>query len=182
MLPLRKIAPALVLLFVTWNGWAAGDGVGPPLAHIPSLRGTTFAGTLVVLPEALKGKVGVLVMGFSRSSQDSARAWGKRLAERYPAGSGVVYYEMPVVAGVPSLLREWVLGRIRQSVSVSAREHFLPIFDHEAEWKQATHEVSGKEVTVLVVDSLGGVRWRHQGTLSETAFCELEQQIVKLQR
>ena len=43
--------------------------------HIPATHGTTLTGTAVALPEALKGKVGVLVVGFSHASQGEVGSW-----------------------------------------------------------------------------------------------------------
>lgn len=155
---------------------------GPALARIPALDGTTFAGVRVSLPAALKDKVGVLVIGFSRGSQQSARVWGERLAQRYPDSSGVVFYEMPVVADVPSLLRGWVLSRIRQNISAPARPHFLPVLDHAAEWKQAVGAGATSDTSVLLVDAHGEVRWRAYGSVSDASFAELEEQVRRIQR
>lgn len=149
-------------------------------ARIPALQGTTFAGTRVELPQALAGKVGVLVLGFTRESQDNARTWGKLLAGRYPEDSGVAYYELPVVASVPTLLRGWVVGRIRQSVAEPARAHFLPVLDHAAQWKRIACGESNDTACVLVVDGSGTVRWRYQGAADASAFAELQRQVNRV--
>lgn len=178
---LSKSLPLLVFALATIPLWARGaDAPTPP--HIPPLHGTTFAGTEVTLPQAFSGKVGILVVGFTRASQVSARSWGTRLAERYPAGSRVVYYEMPVLADVPGWLRGWVLGRIRQSVGASARDHFLPVLDHAAEWKRAAGDTSPDSAVILVVDDQGVVRWRNQGAAGDSVFQQMEQQVSLLAR
>ena len=171
----------LVLAAASASCVTAQSKDSPARVQIPALQGATFAGTPVNLPAALQGRIGILVIGFSRSSQESARAWGQRLDQRYPAGSSVVYYEMPVLAGVPALLRGWVSSRIRQSIAAPARDHFLPVLDHEAEWKQAAGSISIDNSSVLVVDAHGAIRWRCQGTPNDAAFAELEHQVALLQ-
>src|SRR5580765_1910421 len=65
-------------------------------ARIPATHGTTFSGIAVTLPDDLHGRVGVLVLGFSKGSGDVCKAWGQRLAQSYGASREVMYYQMPV--------------------------------------------------------------------------------------
>ena len=57
-------------------------------AQIPVAHGTSLAGTAVVLPDALKGKVGVLVLGFSHASQEQVANWGRLITADYATGAG----------------------------------------------------------------------------------------------
>lgn len=68
-------------------GWAVvAIALGLAAACIPAQQtiskahGTTLAGKAVSLPDAMCGKVGVLVVGFSKSSQRQVAAWGRRLS------------------------------------------------------------------------------------------------------
>lgn len=175
-----RVNLALLLALVVQTAAAQTAPVAD--ARIPALFGTTFAGAPISFPDALRGRVSVLVIGFSRESQASAEDWGKRLAATYQKPSGVMYYELPVVADVPSLLRNWVIGRIRHSVSEAARTHFVPVIDGEAAWKLAAGANSGAYACVLVVDKQAAVRWRYQGAVSESAFAELERQARAAER
>ena len=78
---------------------------------IPELHGTTFSGQAVSLPEAFRGKVGILVIGFSQGSREAVTVWGTKLAADYLDSPSVAYYEIPVLASVPKLIR----GFTRQS-------------------------------------------------------------------
>jgi hypothetical protein len=174
-MPVRRTLTTGLLALSTFVACAAS--VKPDTTHIPEIQGTTFAGTEVELPQALAGKVGVLVIGFTRGSQDNARSWGELLARRYPQDSKVAYYELPVLAAVPTLLRGWVVGRIRQSVAEPFRAHFLPVLDHAAQWKQIACGPVTDSACVLVVDDSGNVRWRYQGAADGSAFAELQRQV-----
>src|SRR5271155_5294752 len=110
-----------------------------PVVTIPATRGTTLTGALVVLPDAVKGKVGVLVVGFTKDSKGPIEAWGKRLAADYPDASGVVYYELPVLASAPALARVTIEEGMKISLSAAEREHFLPVTQNEAGWVAAAH-------------------------------------------
>jgi hypothetical protein len=146
-------------------------------AHIPALHGAVLTGQTVDLPEALKGKVGVLVVGFSQSSRDEVTAWGKRLNGDYRDSGAVLYYEMPVLASVPKLLRGWVLSKIKGSVPPVAQGRFLPVLDHEGDWKAAAGFGRADVAYILVVDGNGKVCWKTEGPASDVSYTEVKKQV-----
>ena len=77
----------------------------PVQQAIPEAYGTTLVGNSVGLPDAVHGKVGILVVGFSKSSQGQVAAWGRRLSADFNQSSSVVYFEVPMLAGAPGILR-----------------------------------------------------------------------------
>jgi hypothetical protein len=148
---------------------------------VPAVRGTTLAGILVVLPGSLKGKVGVLVVGFTRPSQTQVQAWGKRLASDYIASSEVVYYEMPVLASAPSLARVTIEEGMKMSLSAAERAHFLPLTQNEAGWLAVTHYVQGDDAYVLLIEGDGIVRWQTRGAVTDANYAELKGKIGEMQ-
>lgn len=147
---------------------------------IPEVHGRSFAGVAVDLPDALRGKVGILVIGFSQGSREAVELWGKRLATNYYDSPTVRYYEMPVLASVPKLLRGFVTSRIKAAVSDRGKPHFLPVDDHETEWRRLAHYTAQDSAYVLVVDGRGVVRWQTQGLPSETVYAALQQNVDAL--
>ena len=158
-------------------GGVAESQVG---ARIPTVSGAVLSGERVVLPEALRGKVGVLVVGFSQNSRAEVTAWGKRLAVDYRDSGGVIYYEMPVLASVPRLVRGWVLGKIKGSVPARAQGRFLPVLDHEGEWKTVAGYGVADDAYVLVVDGNGVVRYRTEGAATDAAYGEVKRRVEGL--
>jgi hypothetical protein len=145
--------------------------------RIPPVHGSVLSGEKVDLPDALKGKVGVLVLGFSRASGDVVAEWGKRLSKDYNSSGAVCYYEVSVLEGVPGILRGYVVKKISEAVPDFAKSHFLPVLDHEKEWKGAAGFKSSDEVYVLVVDGTGVVRARVQGAPTDANFAEVKRQV-----
>jgi hypothetical protein len=145
--------------------------------RIPSLQGTTFAGQTVSLPQQLKGGVGVLVLGFSKSSGDVCKGWGLRLAQSYRDSHDVMYLQMPVLESVPQLIRGMVVKSIKSGVPEAEQPHFLPVFSHEAEWRTIARYSSAEDAYVLVVDGQGGVRWQTSGKVTDAGFAALKQQV-----
>ena len=133
------------------------------------------------LPEQLHGRVGVLVVGFSQDAREEVADWGRRLAGDYRGTDAVAYYEMAMLGGVPRLLRGWVVGRIRDSVPDRARGHFLPVFDHEGEWKISVGYRKPEDAYVLVIDGFGVVRSRVEGAASDRGYADLKREVEALQ-
>ena len=155
-------------------GVAEGQSAGQ---RIPALHGVVLTGETVDLPDALKGKVGVLVVGFSQSSREQVTAWGKRLAGDYRDSNSILYYEMPVLASVPKLIRGWVLGKIKGSVPPRAQSRFLPVLDHEGEWKSVAGFGPADDAYILVVDGNGAVRWKTEGGASDASYAEVKRHV-----
>ena len=85
---------------------------------VPKSQGTTLVGTSVGLPDAVHGKVGVLVVGFSKSSQGQVAAWGRRLSADFNQSPSVVYFEVPMLAGAPKIIRRMIVHQMGSTVVV----------------------------------------------------------------
>ena len=58
-----------------------------------------------------------------------------------------------------------------------AQARFLPVNDHEAEWKVAAEYGSPDEAYVLVVDGGGVVRFRMRGSESEAGYAQVKKMV-----
>jgi hypothetical protein len=160
------------------NGLAAQDRAAT--VQIPEVHGTAFSNEQVNLPAALQGRVGVLVLGFSKASSAGSTAWGKRLALDYRDSKTVVYYQMPVLASVPSMIRGMVIHSIKSSVPVGEQARFVPVLDHEAEWRALVHYGAADDTYLVVVDGKGDVVWQTHGPATDAAYAALKQQVEGL--
>jgi hypothetical protein len=149
-------------------------------AQIPALHGTVLSGAKVDLPEALKGKAGVLVLGFSEASRNQVAVWGRRLAGDYRESQSVVYYEMPMLESAPRFLRGYILRKIGESVPEPAKARFLPVVDHEAEWKKLAGYAKADDAYVLVVDGEGNVRWKTSGAVDEERYAAVKRELERI--
>jgi len=156
---------------------AGSTAAWPQNERIPQTHGTSLAGTPITLPEDLRGRVGVLVIGFSKSSGDVCKGWGQRLGDNYRDSHEVAYYQMPVLESVPKLIRGMVVKSIKSGVPEAEQAHFLPMFTDEAAWQKIAHYGNADDAYVLVVDPEGTVRWQTSGKVSDTGFAVLKQQI-----
>jgi hypothetical protein len=144
---------------------------------IPKSQGTTLMGTAVTLPDALQGKVGVLVVGFSHGSQEHVASWGRLLAADYSKAPEVVYFEIPILAGAPKMLRGMIAKSIGKSMPEAERSHLLPLMEGEPAWRSVAHYVKPDDAYVLLVDVTGTVRWQTEGDATDAAYLEFKKNL-----
>lgn len=175
---MRSLSRRLVIALTLLSGgltWAQRES-----ARIPATHGTSLAGTQVTLPDDLRGKVGVLVLGFSKSSGDVCKGWGQRLATNYGDSHDVAYYQLPVLASAPKLIRGVVVRSIKSGVPEAEQPHFLPVFTGEDEWRRLAKYANSNDAYVLVIDGEGRIRWQTSGKVSDAGFAALKQQVDAL--
>jgi hypothetical protein len=173
----------------SFTGWAAAvflvagliaGGSSCVAERIPEVHGTSLSNQAVNLPEALQGRVGVLVLGFSRSSREAVAGWGRRLATDYRESPTVEYFEMPVLASAPGMVRGFIVRSMRSSVPGPMQARFVPIMDNEAAWRTLVHYGPPDDPYLLLVDGQGDVVWQTQGQPTDAAYAVLKQQIEAL--
>jgi hypothetical protein len=146
-------------------------------ATIPKSQGTTLAGTALTLPDALKGKVGVLVVGFSHASQGEVSTWTRLLEADYGKSDDIVYFALPMLGGAPKMLRGMIKKAMTSSVPFEQRPHFLPLIEGEPAWRAAAHFDKPDDAYVLLVDSTGTVRWQTEGEATDLAYAEMKKNL-----
>jgi hypothetical protein len=146
------------------------------------VQDTSLAGVTVKLPDAVRGKIAVLVVGFSRASQGQLAAWGKRLATDYSQTNSVAYFQMPMLGGAPKVLRGMILKSMTKSIPVNERAHYLPVLEDDQPWRTITryNKSMGDDAYVLLVDGDGVVRWQAVGGVTTEAYAALARELQKL--
>ena len=162
--------------------WCAGltARAQTPETHIPAAHGTSLTGTTVALPAALKGKVGVLVVGFSHASEGEVASWGRLLEANYGKSNDVAYFELPMLAGAPKLIRGMIVKKMGSAVPAAEKPHFVPLMEGEPAWRAAAHYDKPDDAYVLLVDDEGLVLWQIQGEASDPAWTALKKRLAKV--
>ncbi len=179
---LPRIALVLTLLPLLASMSATAQAPATSDTQIPAVSANTLAGEPVHLPADLHGKAGILVLGFGKDARAQVRDWGKRLAADYFTSPTVLYYEMPVVAGVPRLMRGLVMKQIASEVSDRGKHHFVPVTDNEARWRSLAHVTDPNQAYILLVNASGSVEWTTAGPLTDAAFAAVKAHIPASQK
>ena len=149
---------------------------------IPTTHATSLADTHVNLPGDLKGRLAILVIGFSKSSSRQTKTWSDRIERDFKSNTRIVSYQLPMLQQVPRLFRGIVLEGMRKPLSTAQRTRFLPIFDNEEAWKAVTHFAGANDAYVLLIDGLGRVQWQSSEAFQEEQYDGLRKRVVVLER
>ena len=159
-------------------GWACAGARAQ--TTIPKSQGTTLTGTTVSFPDALKGKFGVLVVGFSHASQGQVASWGRLLEADYGQTPNVTYFEIPMLAGAPKMLRGMIVKTMTKSVPAAEKPHFLPMTVGEPAWRAVAHYNKPDDAYVLIVDETGTVRWQIEGEATDAAYADFKKNLASI--
>jgi hypothetical protein len=140
-----------------------------PSLFLPSKQ-KTLADTDIVLPQPGGTQIVILVLGFSHKGGEKCAPWGKRLSSDFQSEAYVTYYQLPVLQGAPSFVRPMILRGMRKDLPAEQQAHFIPILDHEDEWKKLVSFSAPDDAYILVTDPHGRVAWQTHGPLTDSSY------------
>ena len=140
---------------------------------LPKTDEVTLAGDQVNLESSLKGNTGILVLGFSKKSGDQAKEWTKALLSEFSADRSVVIFEMPILESMPRLVRGMAVRSMKNASSPTERQHFVPVFHNEMQWKQVAQFSEPDDAYIVVLDRERKIVWREHGPIDEKRKAEL---------
>ncbi|HEY1468006.1 MAG TPA: hypothetical protein VGF61_03100 [Candidatus Acidoferrum sp.] len=146
---------------------------------IPPVKTKTLADTDIVLPQPGGTQILVLVLGFSHKSGENCAAWGKRLSADFHSDTRVTYYQLPVLQGAPSFVRPMILRGMRKDMPAEQQAHFVPILDHEDEWKKLANFSGPDDCYILLTDPRGHVVWQTHGPVTDASYEALKSALSK---
>lgn len=169
---MRNLRNVLLLLAMTFLASAC-------LAQtLPRIESTTLDNQKIVIPDPSRYHALVLVVGFTHKSADQCAAWGKRLAHDYSANPNVGYFQIPVLQGVPGLIKPMILHGMRSDLPAAEQAHFVPIYQHKEELEKIVGYKAEDDAYVLVATTDGRVVWQTHGAISEQNYSELQRAIA----
>jgi len=147
---------------------------------IPPIKGKALDDSEVILPKPGNSQYLILTIGFSHKSGEQSSAWGKRLKVDFPPDdSQVAVYQFAELQGAPSLIRGTIVHGMRKDVPASQHAHFVPLFDHQDEWKKLVNFSAPDDAYLLFSTPDGHVLWQTHGPVSDAAYAELRAAVHK---
>ena len=145
--------------------------------QLPKTASESLAGGAVLMPDAMRGHVSVVVLGFSKSSQDAVKAW--EAGARKQLGQTDVY-QVAVLEDAPSFVRGMIKHAMKGATPVDRQSHFLVVVKGAAELKKAAAFSEENDPYVLLLDGSGEIRWRTHGAVNDAALKELAEKVQGL--
>jgi hypothetical protein len=73
-----------------------------------------------------------------------------------------------------------ILRGMRKDLPADQQAHFIPILDHEDEWKKLVNFSAPDDPYILLTDSHGHVIWQTYGPLTDASYEALKSALSKL--
>ncbi len=159
------------LLAVSFSGWAYAQ------QPMPRVEGENLAGHKVTLPDDAKGKIAVLVFGFTKASKGPTSAWGEKIFAEFGQQAGFELYQLPVLEDVPRFVRGMVISGMKKGIKENMRDHFVPIFQGESELKKLVSYKEPDDAYLVVLDPSGKIIRQMHGPFSDAAYEQLRKEI-----
>ncbi len=150
---------------------------GEPL---PVLKGEFLTGKAAVLPEASKGKVALLALGFTYASRFKVEAWVGRFRKDFDHNPAVTFYEIPLIGGMARMGKWFIDSGMRRGTPVADQENVITVYGGVDPWKKAVGFKAPDAAYLILLDAKGIVRWQHNGPFDEAAYADLTTQVRTL--
>lgn len=151
---------------------AAALTVGTPM---PKIEGENLSGHKAVLPDAAKGKVTLVAMGFGYDSRRSVEVWTKRFRREFGQHPDTAFFEVPVISGIARFAKLLIDSGMRRGTAKEDRDKVITVYSGASEWKDRLGVENTDLAYLLLLDREGKVRWRHAGLFEESAWPELKE-------
>ena len=152
-----------------------------PAQTLPRLQGKTLSGVEVVLPAAARGRVTLLLFGFSKASGKPCKEWAAHVWPMIRKDRQADLFTVAEMQGIPGFLKGMVLGSVRRGTPEDYRSHFIPIFQDRKQWQVVTgYQILAPDDAYLVLlDPQGVIRWRTHGPYTPALYTQMQQQMTK---
>ena len=147
---------------------------------MPRIEGESFAEQKVTLPDDAKGKVAVLVFGFTKASKGPTSTWGDEIFSEFGNQAGFALYQLPVLEDVPRFVRGMVISGMKKGIKENRRDRFVPILQGESELKKLVSYKEPDDAYLVVLDPSGKVVQQMHGPFSAAAYEQLRKGIQTL--
>lgn len=158
-------------------------GAEPPLAvgtRLPGLQGSDLSGQEVRLPEMARGRVAILMFGFSYGSRTAVEAWGHHVQTTWGGDARVAWYQLPMVGGLGRLAKPFITGGMRKETPPQYHGNSVVVFGGTGAWKERLGVKDGRAAYVVILDRDGVVRWILPGALDDSRLTDLDAQVRAL--
>ena len=152
--------------------------VDPTGKTFPDVRGSSLAGTPVLLPKDLAGAPALLFVGYKQMSQFDIDRWLLGLDQ---AGVKVKTLELPTIPGIlPGLFAGSIDGGMRSGIPSEDWAIVVTVYDDAGKIAAFLGNANGLPARVVLLDGAGRVVFFHDEGYSVAALKRLQEKVAAL--
>jgi hypothetical protein len=142
---------------------------------MPRLEGDALSGKTAVLPDAAKGKVALVALGFTYDARFPVEAWGAWFKKEFGGRAGVTYFEVPMMGRAARMGRFFIDRGMRKNTPKDAHDNVVTVYGDTSGWKARMGVIEAREndAYLVLLDRAGVVRWRYSGGFDEAQTAAL---------
>jgi hypothetical protein len=164
---------------------APADPTPKPLAigdPFPRLESEFLTGRKAVLPDAAKGRIAFILMGFTYDSRFAVEKWAGRFKADIKPGPDVTWFEIPVIGGMGRMASWFINSGMRKGTPKEYHENVITVYGGVDRWKAAMRfsAQADDDAYLAVLDKEGRVQWLHHGPATDESVAELKSVIARL--
>jgi hypothetical protein len=170
---LKKFSVFIFVLLAS-RAFAAGPvtPAAPDTAFIfPALSAQSLTDTVVSLPEAVTGKVSLMVLTFSRPDDKDLASWVKPFAEKFNGNSMTAYYEIALIGDV-GFINGIIFGGMKDGATDEQKAHLLVYFHDKDPYKKIFNVTDDSLIYICLLDQKGMIRLARSGRHASPADME----------
>ncbi len=156
----------------------------PPLATgdlMPRLGGRLLTGHDDALPDAARGRVTLVILGFSHASRHAVEEWAGRYRARFASDTSATLFEVPMIGRMGRMGGPFIEGGMRKGTPRELHGNVMVVYGDTKSWKaRLGYSAAARDDPYLVLlDRRGVVRWRGQGPWDERRFESLVAEVMR---
>lgn len=148
----------------------------------PEVTGRNLHGQEVPFPAiCTQGTDTVVIVAFFQEQQPLVDTWLPKLAALGESRKNFSYYELPTIKKVNRLLRWTIYKGMRAGITnADARSRTVTLHIDKEPFKKQLGIQTENDVFIYLLDERGQVKWRSQGTFSETKMQALKNNLSQV--
>ena len=147
---------------------------------MPALSGQFLTGRQAILPDAAKGKVTLLALGFTYDSRFAVEAWTGRWRKQFGADTRTAFFEVPMLGGMARMGKWFIESGMRRGTPAEDHERVITVYGGADAWKRRFNCRQDKAACLILLDAQGNIHWNKESMFDESAWKDLEREATAL--
>lgn len=147
---------------------------------MPTINGAFLTGRKAALPDAARGRVALIALGFTYESRFEVEAWVGRFREEFDHDPRVTFFEVPVIGGVARAGKWFIDAGMRSGTPRKDQENVITVYGGSDIWKRRVAFESPNAAYLILIDGHGVVRWTFSGQFSKESYAALASRVAAL--
>jgi hypothetical protein len=148
----------------------------------PLLTSDDLAGRKVLLPDAARGRVALLMLGFTYDSRWAVEKWAKEFQSVFGGQPDVTFFEVPVIGGMGRLAKWFIDSGMRKGTPKELHGNVMTVYGGGDRLKalMGFRKSAENDAYLALLDQTGRVAWLHHGAFAASDFDRLRAEITAL--